>query len=384
MASSQRFATASLIDDIVDNPLHYPFAQIVRVALSFQWGAAASPAKPPARSYALDAWLDRSVMFTVDINLSDNPVEVTAVEKDNMRRVKIVTAHFGLLGARGVMPYSYTRDAQRARTDRRSAYEDFVSIFQNRACQLLAKSEIKSRIALSSESERYGRRDLFREVLVCIDGVRDLLPLDHDPFDTRTFVIRHSGLFSHQLRSQVGLARILGDVLGQTVEIIPFKGRWVDISVSEQTRLSADGRLDSGCFGALGERTIIGAKQWIVEQEFCIRIKVESRENFDRLMPNTEYFRGFNRLVGIFVGLDFDYSIQLDVRADLVTATRLSVDETRPTRLGQTSWLIDGPSPVDRDDPVLKGIDVSSASSDEEEHNLQAAFLFDSEEVPEK
>lgn len=380
MASAQRIATASLIDDIVDNPQHYPFAQIVRVALSYKWGMTASSSKLPPRTYGLDGWLDQSVFFTVDINLADNPAEVSAVSRDHEGRLLIVTAHFGLLGARGVMPYSYTRDAQRARTERRSAFEDFLSIFQNRAAQFLAKSEIKSRIALSAEAERYGRRDLFREVLVCIDGIRDLVPTHGEPFDTRSFVIRHSGLFSHQLRSQVGLSRILGDILGQPVEIIPFKGRWVDIPVSEQTRLSVHERLDPISFGLLGQNTIVGSKQWIVEQEFCIRIKVDSREAFDRLMPDTDYFKAFSRLVGLFVGLDFDFRIQLDVRADIVTATCLTVDEARPSRLGQTSWIIDGPSPVDRDDPLIIGTAITSSSSDEDERVLRSAFLFDNEE----
>jgi type VI secretion system protein ImpH len=380
MASAQRITTASLIDDIVDNPQYFPFAQIVRVALGYKWSASAAPSESSPCSYGLDGWLDQSIVFSVDVNLADNPAEVSAVDRDHERRLRIVTAHFGLLGARGVMPYSYTRDAQWARTERRSAYEDFLSIFQNRAGQFLAKSEIKSRIALSAEAERYGRRDLFREVLVCIDGIRDLIPTDNDPFDARSFVIRHSGLFSHQLRSQLGLARILSDILGQPVEIIPFKGRWVDIPVSEQTRLSAHERLDAFSFGSLGENTIAGSKQWIVEQEFCIRIKIDSRESFDRMMPNTHYFKAFSRLVGLFVGLDFDFRIQLDVRADLVTATRLTVDETRPSRLGQTSWLIDGQSPVDRDDPFIKGIDITSSSSDEDRRDLRSVLTFDHQE----
>jgi type VI secretion system protein ImpH len=379
MASTQRIATASLIDDIVDNPHHFPFAQIVRVALGYKWVATTSPSNPQPRSYGLDGWLDKSIVFTVDVNLADNPAEVSVVDWDHERRLRIVTAHFGLLGARGVMPYSYTRDAQWARTERRSAYEDFLSIFQNRAGQFLAKSEIKSRIALSAEAERYGRRDLFREVLVCIDGIRDLILTDNDPFDMRSFVIKHSGLFSHQLRSQLGLARILSDILCQQVEIIPFKGRWVDIPVSEQTRLSAHERLDTVSFCSLGENTIVGSKQWIVEQEFCIRIKIDSREAFDRMMPNTNYFKAFSRLVGLFVGVDFDFRIQLDVRADLVTATRLTADEARPSRLGQTTWLIDGPSPVDRDDPFIRGTDITSYSSDDE-RNLRSAVSFDPEE----
>jgi type VI secretion system protein ImpH len=60
-------------------------------------------------------------------------------------------------------------------------------------------------------------------------------------------------------------------------------------------------------------------------------------------------------LVQLFCGLEFKFDVNVLVKAAAVPAARLCVGDDDPggARLGQLSWVLSAPSPVDRDDATF-------------------------------
>jgi type VI secretion system protein ImpH len=112
--------------------------------------------------------------------------------------------------------------------------------------------------------------------------------------------------------------------------------------------------------GTLGVDAVAGSKVWDVQGRFRLRIGPLTYHEFEDFLPD----RGptslrktlflLSHLTRMFVGPEFDFDVQLVLRALDVPRCRMTPEGFGP-RLGWNTWLISDAAAKDADDAVFEG-----------------------------
>ncbi len=174
-------------------------------------------------------------------------------------------------------------------------------------------------------------------------------------------MIHYGGLLSCRPRSAIGLRAILLDYFGLGVEILQFRGRWLALEPSSQSRL-AEGKAAK----RLGVDAVIGERTWDIQGLFRVRLGPLTLKQFREFMPDRTRASGkgggaafkLANLVRLYAGPEFDFEVQLVLKAAQVPPCRLPEGRATGAILGWDSWLISGPMDVDADDAVFSDVDL--------------------------
>ncbi|MFZ0061231.1 MAG: type VI secretion system baseplate subunit TssG, partial [Pyrinomonadaceae bacterium] len=151
---------------------------------------------------------------------------------------------------------------------------------------------------------------------------------------------------------------LLADYFRLTVEVEQFRGQWLQIPESGQSRL--------GEFGSLGVNAVAGERVWDVQSRFRVRLGPLRYVQFEDLLPDPapipqrKSFFLVAQLARLFAGSEFDFDIQLVLAADEVPAAQLVEGTGAGPRLGWTVWLISAPPQADADEAVFEAEWVTS------------------------
>jgi type VI secretion system protein ImpH len=327
-------------------------------------------------------------------------------------------AFLGLTGPQGAMPVHYTMLLQRLVRDGqgtgRTALRDWLDLFNHRAVSLFFRAWEKYRfdvpflryaryLKYSRHPETLPRIDVpfrrdvpatekippftveedpFTQCLTCFVGLGvpqlrhklavTVLPpkaASEDVFeDARRerlplvriedlAVLHYGGLFAQHPRSALGLQAILNDYFRLPVRVRQLTGQWLKLGAASQSTLDDDGGL------RLGVNSVIGEAVWDLMSKFTLRVGPLTYAQFVELLPDPtpvpkrKSFFLLSQFTKLFVGPDFDFDVQLVLKAEEVPECQLLEPEEGElgTRLGWNTWVLSLAVGADADDIYFEG-----------------------------
>lgn len=368
-------------------PFEYDFFAAVRVLAA---------ADPDRRLVGTDAPPHAEVArFRPPLSLAFPPsqlVEFLPPEEGDERTVPLVTvAFFGLYGPSRVLPTHYTQlllDTQRdVRGPERRSLRDFLDLFNHRFTSLFYRAWEKYRFYRSYErgDARRPDGDAFTTAVRSVMGLGSPGMLDrltvrraglgvasdylwadsdrHDPHAGRDDparlartddlgLLHYAGFFAQRPRNLTNLQLMLADHFQLPVEVEAFQGQWLPVAEGGQMRF--------GMVGTLGVDAVVGERVWDLQAKFRVRLGPLTYEQFLELLPDRtpeaerKVIFLVSQLVRTYVGAEYDFDVQLVLRADAVPEVELTDAGVGP-RLGWNMWTISVAPPAPVDDAVFEG-----------------------------
>ncbi len=253
------------------------------------------------------------------------------------RPPEVVTAFLGLFGPSGVLPAHYTSLLIERVRAKDFALRDFLDLFNHRITSLFYRAWQKYRFPFCYEQSYWSSaeepEDLLTECLYCLlglgtDGLRGRMAFDDEA------LLFYAGHFAHYPRSAVSLERLLADYFELPIVIRQFHGQWLYLDRENQSSLPCP-RWPEGLNAQLGRSAIVGERVWDVEGKFRAVVGPLGYERFRRLMPSGDVLRPLGQMIRTYAGPQFDFDVQVVLRAAEVPFCRLGGDarRSRPSRL---------------------------------------------------
>lgn len=347
MARPRRSPPDTVVERLFAEPGSFDFVQAMRIIDSWE-----APNAPADTSAPLPK---KSVRFVNDARLRFPSASIARAHWGKATTSpRLTISLLGLIGPLGTLPFSYTALAVQGLGRDNEALRAFLDMFQHRAVKLYYGAASKYRITIAQNYRRHGHDDAFTTVLRSLAGLglpslRDRQTVPDD------FVVRNAGLFGGGTHSIAGLEALLSSKLGLDIAVQPFVGSWLHVPEVEQTRLPTSAA-DEGCHCALGVSAMVGERSWEVSGRFRIAIGPIGRNDIDDLLPDGDCTAIIVDIVRLYCGIEFDYDINLRIKAGDVPAARLAAGsgDSGAARLGLTSWILSSSSLEDRNDTAFE------------------------------
>lgn len=341
MATPRRRAIPPLAKTLFEESYRFDFFQAVRLLERLDGGRRPVGGEGPP---GLEA-----VRFRADTGLAFPASEVPAIAPppptDPDRPPMLTVSFMGLTGPMGVLPYCYSElIVERLRNGDRTLL-DFLDLFNHRLISLFYRAWEKHRPELAFER---GDADRAAGPLFSLIGL-GIEPLRNRQEFPDAALLFYAGAFAQRHRPAIMLERLLGEYFGLPVEVHPFQGRRLRLDDEDRSTLGASGR-----HNGLGTTLVMGAKIWDEQSQFRLRIGPLTLEQFQRLSPEGPDLRALTQMARLYVDGEFDFDVQLVLKAEEVPSSQLTRTPNQAARLGRTAWLKTRPMPRDAEDAVFK------------------------------
>ncbi|MCS7466682.1 type VI secretion system baseplate subunit TssG [Stieleria sp. ICT_E10.1] len=373
MAGAIRKTDVSVSKRLVDEPYQFSFFQAVRLLLS---GALAELDRDLAlgsnarrgRLGTVSNISEEGVRFRSEVSLSFSPSEIVSLhprqrksdaedDSDN-QPWELEIAFWGLIGPAGALPNHYTQLVIDRVHNKDVAMRDFLDIFSHRQLSFFYRAWEKYFLPAGFENAVNDQRpenDLVREALLAIVGrgtkhVRNRLESADDA------CVYYGGQFVDRPTAE-SLRAMVSDYLQLPAAVLSLFGQWLVLPIAERSRL---GRADGHC--RMGVDTIMGDRTWDPSSKFRIQIGPVTWQQFESLMPTGETLVRICQFIRSYVGLEFDFDLQVILSADEIPVCELPSESsfTGPgestkvkPHLGWNTWLCSKPPTRDSDDAVF-------------------------------
>jgi len=272
------------------------------------------------------------VHFRTRASLSFPPSQIHQLDldgaQDESQPPEMMVAFMGLTGPLGVLPHQYTELlAERARY-KDTALWRFLDLFNHRMISLFYRAWEKHRFPIAYER---GELDQFTAYLFDIvgmgtGGLRGRLSV---PDQAMLF---YGGLIAQRPHSASAMEAILSDYFGVAARVEQFAGQWLKLDEESISRLGAAN-------SQLGVNTVAGTRVWDDQSKFRLKFGPLTYQEFKAFLPDGSAFKPAAELARFFAGLEFDFDIQLILKAEEVPACVLGTVAEGGQRLGWTTWL---------------------------------------------
>jgi type VI secretion system protein ImpH len=352
MRTAKRRFEPSVIERLFEQPYRFQFFQAVRM---------------------LELWLKRNgvphegavsgfLRFQNSISLNFAPSQLEALQpeprdvprdargltealqRSELRYVRITPAFMGLLGTSGALPAHYTeRIASHQLYGKDEGPRAFLDTFSNRSLALFYEAWRKYRLELQYQIEG---KDRFLPLLLSLAGLGQE-SLRRRLSDGEGGVLDESvGYFAaamrHRPASAVSIAQVLSEYFRQSVQVTQFIGRWYDVPSTQQTTLGASNAV-------LGSTAMVGSRVWQRDLRMRLTVGPLDRTSYESFLPGGSAARALEKMLTMFTGLCLEYEVVLVLRAADVQGVSLAPGRMG-ARLGWDSFLIAGVGAVDRAD----------------------------------
>jgi len=260
-----------------------------------------------------------------------------------VERVEMTPAFFGMLGAMGALPITYTETFLRREQDFRDrGARAFLDIFTNRATALFYGAWRKYRLPLHHEHE--GRR-AYLPILLSLAGLehaaqRDPLHRgDGEVFDET--VAGYAAAVRHRPVSAVYLQRVLADYFRCPVRVEQFVGKWYDVPGAQMSELG-------GVNATLGHTALAGERVWQRDLRVRLWIGPLKRDGFRAFFPGRAHARALEKMLVLLAGVTCEYEVRLILAREDVQSVVLN--DAQGSHLGWDSFVTTRPVPDDRCD----------------------------------
>lgn len=255
--------------------------------------------------------LQSKIRFRAVPSLSFPVSEIKKIEIS--KTIEIFVTFMGLIGPSGVLPNHYTEEVIQRLQERDTALSDFFDVFHHRTISLFYQAWKKYRFYIDSYQ--------FKTILSALIG-------QQTPSEAMLF---YAGHFSRQVRSAIALENILSDHFDMPVAVKQFQGSWLVLKESEVTRLGEQP------YNQLGSTAMLGKQLRSVGQKFLVCIGPVSYPEFLKLLPHQHKLNALLKLTRDYVGVEFDFAVQLILLADEVPYCQLRQRDSM--QLGWNTWL---------------------------------------------
>jgi len=258
------------------------------------------------------------------------------------QKTEMFVNFMGMAGVSGVLPVHYTELIMDRIRYRDTAMWAFLDIFTHRSVSMFFRAWEKYRFPVAYER---GNDDftafLFDFVGQGTAGLRGRMGLEDES------LLPYSGLIAQKPHSTKALENILSDYFGVPAKIEQFFGQWLKLYDEDITKL---GKANS----ALGVSAIIGTRVWDQQSKFRVRLGALTFRQFQDFLPNGPANKALHSIVSFMTGIEFDFDVQLVLKAKEVPGTVMTTRAIRKPMLGWTSWLKSKPFKQDDDQVVLE------------------------------
>ena len=338
MAAESGKPNPSVEDLLFDEGFRFDFFQAVRLLETIRpdrqrVGGTAGPADEVAR-------------FRSRVALDFPASEVDGVERGEDGAGARMTVNFmGLAGVVGVLPWHYTETILERIRRGDSALREFLDIFNHRLISLFYRAWEKYRFSIGFErNPRRGEFDPFTLILFDLVGIGTGGLRGRVEFGDEAPLF-YAGQLGQHPRSASALGNVLSDYFGVAVEVAQFVGQWLEITDENRTRLGQANNV-------LGESVVAGARIWDQQAKFRLRVGPLGANDFDRMLPGGDTHRAFIEMTRYCSGQEFDFDVQLVLKAAEVPYCRLG---DANARLGFSTWLKTREFERDADQVVFTG-----------------------------
>jgi type VI secretion system protein ImpH len=340
MASESGRPDPSLKDVLFEEPFRFDFFQAVRLL-----ELAYPERKPVGRSTRPR---EEAVRFRSHVSLSFPPSAIQDLEqpREDDGPARMTAAFMGLAGPLGVLPLHYTELLIERARRHDYALRDFFDLFNHRLISLFHRAWEKYRFPVAFEraikpASGYDpfSLHLFDFIGMGTGGLRERLELGDEP------LLFYAGLLGQHPHSASALGNVLNDYFALPVAVAQFVGQWLEITEENRTRVGKANH-------ALGFSAVAGSRIWDQQAKFKLRVGPLSFAEFNRLLPGGDRHRPFVQFTRYIAGQEFDFDIQLILKAAEVPWCRLSDPRAR---LGFSTWLKTAEFKRDADQVVFSG-----------------------------
>ena len=254
------------------------------------------------------------------------PRTLAFARRRGARPPKLSVLSFGLFGPNGPLPLAHTEYAhERAIHAGDRALTEFADLFHHRLLLLFYRAWAQAQSTASLDLGDAGDFNRYCASLIGY-GLSGQTEADSVPLHAR---LHHAGHFARQSRNAEGLACALSNYFEVPAAIEQHRGHWLPLPSSERSRLGhAQG-------SQLGVDAVAGAAVWDRQHRFRIVLGPMPLTRYRGLLPEAEGARQLRDWVRSYVGIEFDWDLQLVLRAADVEGASLGGG----SQLGWTSWL---------------------------------------------
>jgi type VI secretion system protein ImpH len=273
-----------------------------------------------------------AVRFRTRVSLNFPPSQIHQITGNvagsEDQPAQMVVAFMGLTGPLGVLPHPYTELLLERTRYQDNALWEFLDLFNHRMISLFYRVWEKHRFAVAYER---GDHDRFTEYLFDLiglgtPGLRNRLGVPDEG------LLYYGGLVAQRPHSSSASAAMLSDYFGVTANIEQFSGQWLSLDEESLTRLGERNN-------ELGVNTIAGARVWDNQSKFRLKFGPLTLSQFTAFLPVGSAFGAATRLMRLMAGEEFDFDVQLVLKAKEVPGTVMSTRAKRRSMLGWTTWL---------------------------------------------
>jgi type VI secretion system protein ImpH len=288
----------------------------------------------------------------------------------------------GLSGPRGELPDHYTelllRLEREGKGPEKRALRDWFDLFNHRFLSLFYRAWEKYRFWRGYErgEQDLAEPDAFTRALLSFVGLEPA-PLrrrlrvscrverDGDRAEQvlarvdNLALLHYGGFLAQRIRCAHSLQVLLEDYFQIAVRIEQFRGRWLSLDLSSQSRMvPAMGN------NRLGLDIVAGERVWEVQGKFRVRLGPLPYADFVQFIPDRrplherKAFFLLVHLVRLYVGPEFDFDVQLVLRKEDVPACQLADQDGLGPRLGWNTWILGQPAARDADDAAFAGEEI--------------------------
>jgi type VI secretion system protein ImpH len=267
-----------------------------------------------------------------------------ALQRAELKYIRITPAFMGFLGVAGTLPAHYTeRIAAHLLYQKDEGPRAFLDAFSSRTLALFYEAWRKYRLELKYQTVG---EDQFLPLLLALAGVAHK-SLQRRLTDGNDGVLDESlGYFCeamlHRPASAVSIGRVLSAYFGQEVSVTQFVGSWYNVPPAQQSILGADNAI-------LGASAMVGARVWQRDLRLRLTVGPLDRTHFEAFLPGGKAARALEKMLTMFTGLTLEYEVRLVLRAADVQGISLQPERTGG-RLGWDSFLCAGDEAGDRAD----------------------------------
>jgi type VI secretion system protein ImpH len=132
--------------------------------------------------------------------------------------------------------------------------------------------------------------------------------------------------------------------------VTQFIGQWLPLSEANRSRLGGD-----EANNALGVNAVVGKQVWDQQAKFRLQLGPLSFAEFRRFLPSSDGLRTLAAITRFFVGEEFDFAVQLILKAAEVPWCRLGGRDNPGMQLGWSTWLKSQEFSADAADAIFAG-----------------------------
>lgn len=344
MPTSQRRLDPGVIQQLIAHPYRFQFFQAVRILEHAFVRQGDRPEEVVGKRLrflnTLNLGFPASEIERLDAVIADCEEGGLGARIDS---VALTPSFFGLLGANGALPLTYTeRLSERETYQRDRAAKVFLDIFTNRATALFYGAWKKYRLALQHELDRQGR---FLPLAKALSGL-GLRPQQAQVPDASGDVPDQAMAFycaaiRHRPLSTTYLQQVLSEYFRASFRIEQLVGGWHPVPVTERSYLGMNEL-------TLGRNALVGERVWQRDLKLRLWIGPLFRKAFDDFLPGASAAMALRKWLTLMAGCSLEYEVCLILRADQVKGTALHA--RGGGRLGWDAFLVTHDVAVDRAD----------------------------------